>query len=179
MMARGQTMLLFPKIKTAHLCCTLVGFLTSEAAMSCDMLDAQSKFNITLFITIFVIVMLVMVIFTTGTWACMRLLKIQGIPASLVSAATLSIVLALVGLFVIPRFEDVFNDFGAELPAHTLALISTPYLLLLPFLWLGARLILCPVKAIDRAFYLYVSVGESIILAFVLWSIYTPIFKLC
>jgi hypothetical protein len=143
------------------------------------MLDAQSRFNITLFITVFVIVMLVVAIFTTGTWACMRLLKIQGIPASLVSAAILSIVLALIGLFVIPGFEDIFSEFGDELPAHTLALISTPYLLLLPFLWLGARLILRPVKAIDRAFYLYVSAGESIILAFVLWSMYTPIFKLC
>ena len=59
--------------------------------------------------------------------------------------AALGFVLVFLGLFVIPKFEAIFKDFGVKLPAITLAILnlarSTPSIVLIVGIFLAAALI--------------------------------------
>lgn len=136
--------------------------------------------NVSIFIPVFLAVIGVVAIVTVIVWFGMRLLvkSKPGITATFVAAAVLAIVLALAGLYALPRFQTFYNGICVELPVHTQALVSMRYVLMLPLLCIGVISVSRSNEVTDSAFYLRFLAAESVLIVLVLWSMYAPIFNL-
>jgi hypothetical protein len=95
-----------------------------------------------------------------------------------IGAVAVGLVPGLIGAFVIPRFQAVFESFGADLPWQTKLLVDFPYFLWTPLIL--SLILWWPLRS-DRAriaSYAIILVCEFVSLPLILIYLYLPIFDL-
>lgn len=101
-----------------------------------------------------------------------------------VTTTVLSILLGIIGTFVIPQFAELFTQFGSDLPASTLFVIEAR-----DYLWIAT---LCAVTIwvylwktgfycnsqtkIFRQLFLFLGMVDVFLIVGVLYALYAPIF---
>jgi type II secretory pathway component PulF len=93
-------------------------------------------------------------------------------------AMLFGIVPGVIGIFVIPSFQTVFQSFGSDLPALTKLVINIRY-----FLWLPSPLVPIlwwPLRSSMARIYCYsiILACEVISISLIIYATYLPIFKL-
>ncbi|MDR0275036.1 MAG: hypothetical protein LBI48_06805 [Burkholderiaceae bacterium] len=153
--------------------------LTMRNAFACGSED-DSLFVLSVYAGHFVTVMVAAAILTAIVWGIKLAFFRQAasFPVSALMSIIFGIVIGLVGTFMAPAFDQVFESFGAYLPMPTKLVINFRYLLWTPLFLIAVSWRSLRLNPARRRYYVAALLSEMILLAMILAALYMPIFKL-
>jgi len=152
-----------------------------HSAFAC--IREEGSFAPPIFVIVYGIIMLAVAVLTLVVWAIKRIFFGHSdlFLVFLVAASLLALVLGVLGTFVVPMFEPIYANFGADIPLPTKTLFSARHLL-----WLPAIVVLAlwhttknrTNKTRETRYFAIALFVEANLLALVWAALYTGIFKL-
>ena len=111
----------------------IVIIFSIHSAFGC--INKEDSFSTPIFVIAFIFTLLFVSFLTLFVWTIKKVFFRNKIvfPTLIVLTSLISIVLGVVGSFVVPEFETIFLSFGEELPAQTRTILTTSHFLWIPF----------------------------------------------
>lgn len=152
-------------------------FFLAKGARACVHQEGEWSINFFVVFSVLVVFLVASLVWLGGWIKRRKFPDVDLYPTAFVMALLFSLVLAGVGGFVVPGFEEVYLPFGLELPVQTKIVFAARNVLWLPvlvvlYLWVFYRKGSCAAMN-----FLVVSVLEFIALLLVIAALYSPIFR--
>ena len=152
-------------------------FFLAQGARACIQQEGEWSINFFVVFSVLVVFLVASLVWLGGWIKRRKFPDVDLYPTAFVMALLFSLVLAGVGGFVVPGFEEVYLSFGLGLPVQTKFVLAARNVLWLPvlvvlFLWVFYRKASCAAMN-----FLMVSVLEFIALLLVIGALYSPIFR--
>lgn len=116
------------------------------------------------------------------TWAVHAVSRWLAVPQpplrfASIAAVVLALWLAMIGLFVVPAYGELFSSFGMDLPAPTLILNQFPYVLVAPAVVVAAAQWLLRRHPSRGRYIAAIATAESLILVLVYFSLFALVYR--